>query len=244
MASIGFRIFCTTIAILFFFESAFSTVFIGDTQSSELRENSYGGVFGYQSDVDSGLMSLGHRYYDSSTGRFLSRDPVGYSTNWFNYCSNNPIRYVDPDGNVPVLPLLGLVARGLVWVGSKVLTRAPRIAAPTKALLQFTKENFRQNLMRLQGLASAPVGYIAHHMIPYANTRISGLLQKLGLNVNPHDPKFGTWVPEAAHKLRKLHDQYTSKLIEILEGWAQQGYKPTEKQLIKTTEELSKKIFN
>jgi uncharacterized protein RhaS with RHS repeats len=31
---------------------------------------SYGGGFGYQADDDSGLMLLGHRYYDSSTGRF------------------------------------------------------------------------------------------------------------------------------------------------------------------------------
>jgi hypothetical protein len=50
MNSIGFRIFCISIAVLFFFESAFSVAFIGDTQSSELHENSYGGAFGYQSD--------------------------------------------------------------------------------------------------------------------------------------------------------------------------------------------------
>ncbi|MEQ1821180.1 MAG: hypothetical protein ABL949_01595 [Fimbriimonadaceae bacterium] len=30
----------------------------------------YGGGFGYQSDADSNLKLLGHRYYDSSTGRF------------------------------------------------------------------------------------------------------------------------------------------------------------------------------
>jgi YD repeat-containing protein len=41
MNSLGFRVFCITIAVLFFFESAFSTAFIGDTQSSEFHKNSY-----------------------------------------------------------------------------------------------------------------------------------------------------------------------------------------------------------
>ena len=30
----------------------------------------------YQTDADSGLMLLGHRYYDASIGRFISRDPI------------------------------------------------------------------------------------------------------------------------------------------------------------------------
>ncbi len=58
----------------------------------------YGGAFGYQSDDDSGLMLLGHRYYDSSTGRFLSRDPIGDGSNWYVYCKNNPISFADVDG--------------------------------------------------------------------------------------------------------------------------------------------------
>ncbi len=30
----------------------------------------------YQTDSDSGLQLLGHRYYDASIGRFISSDPV------------------------------------------------------------------------------------------------------------------------------------------------------------------------
>ncbi|MBL8069450.1 MAG: RHS repeat-associated core domain-containing protein, partial [Armatimonadetes bacterium] len=36
----------------------------------------YAGGFGYQQDLDTGLKLLGHRYYGSSTGRFLTRDPA------------------------------------------------------------------------------------------------------------------------------------------------------------------------
>jgi RHS repeat-associated protein len=65
-------------------------------------------VFGYQRDDDSGLMLLGHRYYDSSTGRFLSRDPIGDGSNWYSYCRNNPVALSDPAGTVPVFAL-GLI---------------------------------------------------------------------------------------------------------------------------------------
>jgi RHS repeat-associated protein len=51
----------------------------------------------YQED-STGLMRLGHRYYDASTGRFLSRDPIRDGYNWYTYCDNQPTNAVDPDG--------------------------------------------------------------------------------------------------------------------------------------------------
>jgi len=56
------------------------------------------GSQGYQEDGDSGLKLLGHRYYDPSTGRFLTRDPEKDGRNWFTYCESNPLRQVDPSG--------------------------------------------------------------------------------------------------------------------------------------------------
>ncbi len=58
----------------------------------------YGAEAGYQGDPDSGLMLLGTRYYDASVGRFLSRDTSEDGRNWYAYCDNNPLRYVDEDG--------------------------------------------------------------------------------------------------------------------------------------------------
>ncbi|MCL4285625.1 MAG: hypothetical protein KJZ62_11060, partial [Fimbriimonadaceae bacterium] len=58
----------------------------------------YGGPYGYQSDPDSGLKLLGHRYYDPSTGRFLTRDIVKSERNWYSYCHNSPLRFADPKG--------------------------------------------------------------------------------------------------------------------------------------------------
>ncbi len=61
----------------------------------------FAGQHGYQEDADSGLKLLGHRYYDASTGRFLTRDPIKDGRNWYGYCYNNVTSYVDSDGLAP-----------------------------------------------------------------------------------------------------------------------------------------------
>ncbi|MCK6633271.1 MAG: RHS repeat-associated core domain-containing protein, partial [Fimbriimonadaceae bacterium] len=66
----------------------------------------YGGPYGYQSDPDSGLKLLGHRYYDPSTGRFLTRDPVKDGRNWYGYCGNAPISLADPTGTIAWVPII------------------------------------------------------------------------------------------------------------------------------------------
>jgi RHS repeat-associated protein len=45
-----------------------------------------------------GLQLLGHRYYDPSTGRFLTRDPIEDERNCYGYCDSNPVDAVDADG--------------------------------------------------------------------------------------------------------------------------------------------------
>ena len=58
----------------------------------------FAGQHGYQSDSATGLMRLGHRYYDASIGRFLSRDPIQDGYNWYTYAGNDPVNDVDPEG--------------------------------------------------------------------------------------------------------------------------------------------------
>ena len=61
---------------------------------------------GYYFDSESGLYYLNSRYYDPIIGRFISPDSLDYldpsaigGLNLYAYCGNNPIMYVDPDGN-------------------------------------------------------------------------------------------------------------------------------------------------
>ena len=50
--------------------------------------------------IQTGLLLLTHRFYDPNTGRFLSRDPIGYAggVNLYGYTGNNPVNETDPDG--------------------------------------------------------------------------------------------------------------------------------------------------
>jgi RHS repeat-associated protein len=44
------------------------------------------------------LVYFGARYYDPEVGRFITEDPAKDGVNWFVYCRNNPLRFVDPTG--------------------------------------------------------------------------------------------------------------------------------------------------
>ncbi len=58
----------------------------------------FGGKWGYYTDVEVGTQLLGHRFYDSATGRFINRDPIGYAggNNLYRYTGNNPVIRMDP----------------------------------------------------------------------------------------------------------------------------------------------------
>jgi RHS repeat-associated protein len=58
----------------------------------------FAGNHGYQQDDETGLMRLGHRMYDASTGRFISRDPIQDGYNWYAYCENDPLNAIGPEG--------------------------------------------------------------------------------------------------------------------------------------------------
>ena len=53
---------------------------------------------GEYTDDETGLIYLRNRYYDPAIGRFITEDPAKDGLNWYAYCGNNPIRYVDPWG--------------------------------------------------------------------------------------------------------------------------------------------------
>ena len=73
------------------------------TTGSWTTQFSYGAPFGYQSDSEFGYQLLGHRFYDPSTGRFLTRDPIKDGRNWYAYCEGNPVSFGDPNGNQAIL---------------------------------------------------------------------------------------------------------------------------------------------
>jgi len=73
------------------------------------------GFTGHTEDVNSDLVYMQQRYYDPSIGRFLSIDPRKADPdnpntyNRYAYANNNPYKYTDPDGEIPVLIWAGYV---------------------------------------------------------------------------------------------------------------------------------------
>lgn len=49
-------------------------------------------------DEETGFVYLRNRYYDPSIGRFTQEDPAKDGANWYVYCGNNPVSFVDPLG--------------------------------------------------------------------------------------------------------------------------------------------------
>ena len=47
-------------------------------------------------------MLMGHRFYDSRIGRFISQDPAKSGNNWYAYAGNNPVNKTDPLGLTPM----------------------------------------------------------------------------------------------------------------------------------------------
>jgi len=67
-------------------------------------------------DAETGSYYLRARYYDSSIGRFTQQDTyrgdhkIPLSLNYYIYCYNDPIRYVDSSGNIPIETTIDVIS--------------------------------------------------------------------------------------------------------------------------------------
>jgi RHS repeat-associated protein len=81
------------------------------------RNSSWNAPFtfsGKEKDVETGYSYFGARYYDSGLSIWLSVDPMSDkypSMSPYNYCANNPVILVDPDGMDPD-PLANIIKKG------------------------------------------------------------------------------------------------------------------------------------
>ena len=73
----------------------------GGTGDPQRMGERYALFTGKQFDPDVGLYYFNARWYDPEAGRFISEDPARDGGNWYAYCENNPVGFVDPSGLDP-----------------------------------------------------------------------------------------------------------------------------------------------
>jgi RHS repeat-associated protein len=84
------------------------TTVLSSNDSESPDQFTFMGKYGIlNEDSEQGLYYVRARYYDASTGRFLTQDPV-WSTNLYPYAGNNPISFVDPSGKIRLNSLSSL----------------------------------------------------------------------------------------------------------------------------------------
>lgn len=96
---------------------------------------------GKEKDDYSGLYYYGARYYDAELSRWLKQDPAGFSPNkmmmldpqhlnFYAFSRNNPISYVDPDGNFAwVLGIPWAIGLGKIIIDATLITAVGGLTA-------------------------------------------------------------------------------------------------------------------
>jgi RHS repeat-associated protein len=59
-------------------------------------------------DNDTGLIRFGYRDYDTITGKWTAKDPIGFDggdTSLYGYVLSDPVNFIDPTGEIPLLAI-------------------------------------------------------------------------------------------------------------------------------------------
>jgi RHS repeat-associated protein len=97
---------------------------------------SWGGRYkftGRELDIETGLQYNRARYYDASTGRWTSQDPLGFAagdSNLYRYVNNVPTKIMDPSGKGDMDPVWDWLARK---IGPKRILESPILNHPVVA---------------------------------------------------------------------------------------------------------------
>ncbi|MBN2835516.1 MAG: RHS repeat-associated core domain-containing protein, partial [Candidatus Delongbacteria bacterium] len=112
---------------------------------------------GLEFDKESNLYYASKRYFSPKTGIWLSADPAGgelinpnrqgfsivESTNWYSYCSNNPVNYIDPTG-------FGTEDPEYKWSGSTTFAFSGTTAVTNNIIINDTSYNLNTKVEKFE----------------------------------------------------------------------------------------------
>jgi len=70
------------------------------SSGSTINPYQYVGNLGYYNEPALSMQYLRARYYQPSSGRFVSIDPTRQGPSWYVYASNKPLSFLDPSGKI------------------------------------------------------------------------------------------------------------------------------------------------
>ncbi len=113
----------------------------GNEQNPDANDTNPFRYCGEYYDKETGYIYLRARYYDPTIGRFISEDPIRDGLNWYVYCENNPVIFVDP---------LGL---------ESVIFYAPEMGDQAKVRMDYYTKEYGTNSYRIE--VSSPSDFIS-----------------------------------------------------------------------------------
>jgi len=182
---------------------------------------------GRRLDPESGLYYYRARYLSPGAGRFINRDPHGYSDglNLYEYAGSNPVNFVDPmgtekkdagSGKKPPCPPEVLRHRALTAVWAMAYEEN-RIGGPEKFISAYGAQDITEHaLFGDSSMKDMPAAVSAH--IPYADVDVP-------LEMKPADrimAEGGRFLPHRNHQI------FLPGYGEIDIRWMMQGYMHTD----------------
>jgi RHS repeat-associated protein len=107
----------------------------------------YCGSLGHKQDDESGLIYMRARYYEPTSGRFVSEDPGAHGNNWFSYCSGNLVDKVDASGRIDIS-----IVQLESWISQLILSS---MVAPSVKMFNLATIGMLMAMLAVEGVVFA-----------------------------------------------------------------------------------------
>ena len=196
---------------------------------------------GYYYDSDISLYTLGTRYYDPATGRFLNADSYVSTgqgilgNNMYAYCNNNPVNYIDPAGEFAISAILIVTIAGII-VGSTVGGIIGNDRANREGCTGWNRTKYVLNGIGIGGFAGGALGYfvaptiigatgVAGISVTYSGistiTALGTSFGNLGTLIANNGQQIIDWSKTTWHGMQRMIERGVTQ--EMVEVWVKNG---------------------